>query len=88
MKLSAIAQRGARKDFCDIYALGKEQFTLKEMLGFYARKFNQDVSPVLYGLVYFDDAESERMPEMLWDMKWVEIKKTIQRWVKELTEDG
>jgi len=44
--------------FCDIYALGKEQFTLKEMLGFYARKFNQDVSPVLYGLVYFDDAEA------------------------------
>jgi predicted nucleotidyltransferase component of viral defense system len=86
MKLSAIAQRGARKDFCDIYALGKEQFTLKEMLDFYARKFNQDVSPVLYGLVYFDDAESERMPEMVWDVKWVEIKKAIQGWVKELTK--
>jgi predicted nucleotidyltransferase component of viral defense system len=86
MKLSAIAQRGARKDFCDIYALGKDHFTLNEMLDFYARKFKQDVSPVLYGLVYFDDAESERMPEMLWDLKWVEIKKTIQNWVKEWTE--
>ena len=88
MKLSAIAQRGARKDFCDIYALGKGQFTLKEMLDFYARKFNQDVSPVLYGLVYFNDAESERMPEMLWDLTWGEIKKTIQRWVKEFTESA
>ena len=56
------------------------------MLDFYARKFNQDVSPVLYGLVYFDDAESERMPEMLWDVKWAEIKKAIQGWVKELTK--
>jgi hypothetical protein len=78
----------ARKDFCDIYALGKEQFTLKEMLDFYVRKFNQDVNPVLYGLVYFDDVESERMPEMLWDLKWAEIKKSIQEWVKELTKSS
>jgi hypothetical protein len=33
MKLSAIAQRGARKDFCDLYALGKTSFSLQQMLG-------------------------------------------------------
>lgn len=85
MKLSAVAQRGARKDFCDVYALGTRQFSLKEMLGFYREKFGiQDVGHVLYGLAYFDDAENERMPKMLWDIKWAEIKKTIQDWVKAL----
>ncbi len=83
MKLSAIAQRGARKDFCDIYALGTKQFSLKEMVDLYRKKFNvQDISPVLYGLTYFDDAESERMPKLLWPVKWADIKKAIQSWVK------
>ena len=86
MKLSAIAQRGARKDFCDIYALGTKQFSLKEMVDLYRKKFGvKDTSPVLYGLTYFDDAESERMPKMLWDVKWVEIKKAVQNWVKALS---
>jgi len=88
MKLSAIAQRAAREDFCDIFALGKNQFKLKEMLDFYTSKFHQDVSPVLYGMVCFDDAESERMPEMLWDVKWAAIKKAIHGWVKELTKSN
>jgi hypothetical protein len=86
MKLSAIAQRGARKDFCDIYALGTQQFSLKEMVNFYREKFSvKDISPILYGLTYFDDAESERMPKMLWDVKWAEIKNTIQAWTKALS---
>jgi hypothetical protein len=83
MKLSALAQRGARKDFCDLYALGKKAFSLQDMLGFYRKKFNiPDIGSVLYGLVYFDDAESERMPRMLWDVNWREIKNTILGWVK------
>jgi hypothetical protein len=86
MKLSAIAQRGARKDFCDIYALGKKAFPLSQMLGFYQKKFGiSDIGSVLYGLVYFDDAESERMPRMLWDVTWREIRNTILGWVKEVS---
>jgi predicted nucleotidyltransferase component of viral defense system len=86
MKLSAVAQRGARKDFCDIYALGKKIFSLRDMLDLYQKKFNiKDVGTVLYGLVYFDDAENERMPRMLWDVTWKEIKKSILEWVKEVS---
>lgn len=86
MKLSAVAQRGARKDFCDIYALGNRCFTLQEMLDSYQKKFTiQDIGTVLYGLAYFDDAESERMPRMLWDVSWKEIKKTILQWVKDIS---
>lgn len=86
MKLSAIAQRGARKDFCDLYALGKTSFSLQDMLGFYQKKFGiRDIGSVLYGLVYFDDAENERMPRMLWKATWREIKKTILEWVKNIS---
>ena len=86
MKLSAVAQRGARKDFCDIYALGKNAFSLSQMLGFYQKKFSiRDIGSVLYGLVYFDDAESERMPRMLLDVSWREIRNTILGWVKEVS---
>jgi hypothetical protein len=85
MKLSAVAQRGWRKDFLDIYALGLKHKSLKEMLRLYQRKYNvKDVAPVLYGLTYFDDAEKERMPKMLWKMDWKSVKQTIQEWVKEL----
>ena len=86
MKLSAVAQRGARKDFCDLYALAKKAFSLRDMLDLYQKKFNiKDVGTVLYGLVYFDDAENERMPRMLWNVTWKEIKKSILEWVKEVS---
>ena len=86
MKLSAIAQRGGRKDFCDIYFLGTKHRPIKDLLGLYQHKFKiKDIGPVLYGLSYFDDADYEPMPRMLVDVQWRTIKKTIQGWVKELS---
>jgi hypothetical protein len=87
MKLSAIAQRGLRKEFCDIYFLGTKYRSLQDLLGLYRRKFNiKDIGPVLYGLSYFDDADHEPMPRMLVNVQWRTIKKTIQQWVKELSK--
>ena len=83
MKLSAIAQRGARKDLCDVYALGIKHRSLHEMIELYQRKYQiKDIGHVLYGLNYFDDAEQDRMPAMLWKVNWKTIKKTIQSWLK------
>ena len=87
MKLAAIAQRGERKDFCDLYALGTKHRPLRELIRLYQRKFDvQDISSVLYGLVYFDDAESGPMPRMLLKVRWDTIKATIQEWVKDLAD--
>jgi hypothetical protein len=84
MKLSAIAQRGQRKDFCDLYFLGTKHHPLPDLLSLYSRKFKiKDISPVLFGLSYFDDADQEPMPRMLLDVQWRTIKKTIQGWVRE-----
>lgn len=86
MKLSAIAQRGLRKDFCDLYFLGKEHCSLSRMLDLYKQKYRvQDIAPVLYGLTYFEDAEEEPMPSMIVKVTWKTIKGTIQDWVKELS---
>lgn len=82
MKLAALVQRGAKKDFVDIYALGLEQLPLQKMLRLYQQKYAlQDIAHVLYGLVYFQDADKERMPTLLWRAHWPAIKKTIQQWV-------
>jgi hypothetical protein len=83
MKLAAIAQRGSKKDFVDIYALGQETFSLTDMLAFYRRKYDvQDIGHILYGLSYFDQADKERMPRMIWNVDWKDIRKTVQLWVK------
>jgi len=83
MKLSALAQRGSKKDFIDIYALGLELHSLPAMLRLYQQKYTiGDVGHVLYSLVYFDDADRERMPRMLWDTDWRVVKKTLREWVR------
>lgn len=83
MKLAAITQRGSKKDFIDIYALGRERYSLEDMLTWYRTKYDvADIGHVLYGLSYFDEAEKERMPFMRWDVDWKDIRKTIQAWVK------
>jgi hypothetical protein len=55
------------------------------MLHLYERKYSiENISHLLYSLAYFDDAESERMPRMLWRVDWRTIKRTVQEWVREL----
>lgn len=84
MKLAAVAQRGARKDFVDIYALGR-RIPLRQMLTLYRRKYRiQDHGHVLFALTYFDDAEREPMPRVLKSPPWPEIKNAIRGWVAEL----
>ena len=53
MKLAAITGRGSRKDFIDIYFL-LQQFKLKEMIGFYNKKyFDGSEYMVIKSLTYF-----------------------------------
>jgi len=77
MKLSAITNRGTKKDFIDLAFL-LNHFTLGDMLGFYTRKFSDGaVFPVLKSLVFFDDAEDDPMPNMLHPFDWVAAKQRI-----------
>ena len=79
MKLSAIAGRGSKKDFVDLYYL-LNYFTLEQMITFYNTKYN-DGSEFLVrkSLTYFEDADSEPMPRMMNDITWEDIKSHISK---------
>lgn len=77
MKLNAIAGRGSKKDFADLYFLLNE-FTLAEMIKFYKEKYPEASEfLVLKSLTWFDDADLE--PEINWIIKqnWTDIKQSI-----------
>ena len=82
MKLNAIAKRGAKKDFFDMYEL-LQRYSLSEMLAFYQEKFTQtDTTFLLRSLLYFDDAEEEIDPIMIKAYTRKEVKKEITKQVK------
>jgi hypothetical protein len=85
MKLLAIAQRGSKKDFVDLFALGKRANSLQRMLTWYRDKYSvNDTAHLLCSLVYFADADPDRLPRMLWDVDWRTIKNTLRRWVQKV----
>jgi hypothetical protein len=84
MKLAAVAQRGSRKDFVDLYAIGSMGHSLPAMLEAYQAKYGvRETGHLLYALVYFDDADAERMPRMIWKVSWPEVKRSIRDWVRQ-----
>jgi hypothetical protein len=88
-KLLAVAQRGTKKDFLDVYAMAQAGLFLKQMLACYREKFSvQDVARILFALCYFDDADPAPMPKMLIETPWEDVKHAIRQWVKSLVGSG
>jgi len=82
MKLNAVTNRGAKKDFFDIAAL-LEVFSLNDMLNFYTKKYNVvNYQHVLKSLSYFEDAESEMNPVCLKKQNWTTVKKKVSTSVR------
>jgi len=77
MKLTAISQRGAKKDFYDLHLL-LEHFTVEELLTFFRRKY-PDLATfhVVKSMNYFADAESQTGPELKTELGWEQVKKDI-----------
>ena len=86
MKLLAVAQRGTKKDFIDVHALS-HQMPLARMLECYGRRFGvTDMSRLLAGLCFFDDAEAEPMPLMLAPLDWESVKGDLRDMVREVVK--
>lgn len=86
MKIDTISSRSAKKDFIDLYFL-LEKYRLEELLGLFDKKYagiEYNRFHLLKSLTYFDDAESEPMPEMLKEISWEEIKDKVREKVKTL----
>jgi hypothetical protein len=86
MKLSAIAGRGAKRDFWDLHVLVSTfERGLTDVLALYQKKFPiEDVGHVVRSLVYFADAEAEPPIPGLSPDRWKTIKADFQRWVSAL----
>ncbi len=82
MKLSAITNRGSKKDFYDLFFL-LYKYDLEEMLNMFTKKFPEtNLLQVLKSLLYFEDAEDEPDPITFKPAKWKEIKQKITESVK------
>ena len=95
MKIAAIADRGTKRDFIDLYFIFAKAKTLtpKEALVLYDKKFKalrQNKIHILKSLVYFQDAEKDKLPQMIKSVKWLSVKKFFiseqQKIAKEILE--
>ncbi len=86
MKIDAVASRGSKRDFVDLYFICKS-IPLKDLLQLYDRKFKKLAMNYVHikkSLVYFSDAEPDKTPEMLKKVSWEEIKRFFEDKVKRL----
>lgn len=85
MKLEAVAGRGSKKDFIDLFFLLK-RFTINEIFEFHIIKYGPGLSNryhLLKSLVYFTDADQEAMPVMINQINWDDVKSRITSLVRQ-----
>ena len=86
MKIDTIANRGAKKDFIDLYFL-LQKYPIEKLMNLFDKKYahiQYSRIHLLKGLTYFIDAELEPMPKMLKHISWKEIKNNIKKQVKDI----
>lgn len=87
MKIDAIASRGAKKDFIDLFVICRDVLPLNELLALFKEKYSNvdyNITHILKSLVYFEDAEKEPMPKMLISVSWKEIEGFFEKRVKDI----
>jgi hypothetical protein len=87
MKITAIASRGAKKDFIDLHFI-LEKYPLKDLFSLFSKKYPiEKIEPYHYlkSLTYFVDAENDPEPIMVIKRDWEEIKQSIRKQVKTIS---
>lgn len=87
MKIEAIASRGAKRDFIDLYFICQSGYQLGQLLDIYDKKYKNLATTgihVMKSLVYFDDAEPDKIPLMLKEVQWEEVKRYFEGEVKKI----
>ncbi|MDP3286210.1 MAG: nucleotidyl transferase AbiEii/AbiGii toxin family protein, partial [Desulfobacterales bacterium] len=87
MKIDAIASRGLKRDFIDLYFICKTGYKMTDLFEFYHKKYRKLSSNFIHikkSLVFFDDADPDEMPRMLKKVKWEEMKKYFVKEVRKI----
>jgi hypothetical protein len=77
MKLSALASRGAKRDFVDLYECA-QIYGLREIFRLFNAKFagiGYSHIHILKSLTWFQDAEKDPMPHMLIPLEWETVRR-------------
>lgn len=84
MKVFAILKRAKKKDFFDIAELLKK-YSMQEMVEFYKKKYPDHMVAISipYAISYFADAEMDENPDTLNNQTWKNVKKQIQKAVRD-----
>jgi predicted nucleotidyltransferase component of viral defense system len=84
MKINAVTNRGAKKDFFDLYLLHTIGVAISDSIHYFSRKYNGNRLLALRSLLWFEDAETEPDPILLNDWSWELVKKEISEIVGKL----
>lgn len=87
MKLDAIASRGKKRDFIDLYFICQDVMGLGEILPLVERKYagvTYNFVHLLKSLMYFEDADADPMPQMLRPVTWPDVRRFFEREAQDL----
>ena len=82
MKITAISQRGRKRDFFDLYWCSKNIEPLENIIRKLPAQYPSIVNNyhhILKALVYFEDAESDPEPEIYFDANWKKVKSFFKK---------
>jgi hypothetical protein len=88
MKVTAISSRGSKKDFVDLYFV-LEKYSLSEIFEAVEKKFRgvkYQKLHLLKSISYFADADKDPSPDMIKKASWEDIKKDLEKKVKEYSK--
>ncbi len=77
MKLDAVASKGKKHDFLDLYFMCQDFIPLRKMLPPVERNYDGMAYNFMYlfkSLMYFEDAETDPMPEMIKPVSWPDVR--------------
>lgn len=77
MKLSSITGRATKRDYVDLFVLA-QIYTLDDQFTWHEKKFGilgNNRYAIIKALGYFEDAETDTMPQMLRPVSWEEVKR-------------
>ncbi|HEV8244205.1 MAG TPA: hypothetical protein VGP93_00415 [Polyangiaceae bacterium] len=84
MKLAVICQRAQKRDYVDLHAIiTVGRIPLADLVLAWQKKYpGKDAQVSLKAATYFDDVDGDRMPEMLNNTIWTDVKKNLKQAVQ------
>ena len=89
MKITAISQRGMKRDFFDLYWCAKNLEPLEETIKKLPAQYPSvahNYHHILKAMVYFEDAESDPEPEIFFKASWQEVKGFFKKEIPIITK--